>query len=329
MAVPNSSISELLSVTIQDITGDINDSVSNMVAFLAGLKEYDGIKKIDGGPTIQVTHEYQENQTFGWYNGADPLNISPTDVFTGSQAAWKQCSLSVPFIGRELLVNSGRSKKFDLVESRIMNAKHTYANQLNTALYSDGTGSGGKILTGLTALVPVTPTTGTVQGLDRSLTVNAWFRSQVLKAVTDGYGSISSSNIQRLFNRAFQLSGRYKGKPSLVIASDGPYTAFEESLQALVRLTDPNNKMAKMGFQALMHKNTPVVYEPTTSGITTDYTYVLDLTGLQLVVHKDCNFVPLNPTRYSINQDMEVRLMASMLNLVLMNARKQVLITNT
>lgn len=328
MAVPNASISELFSLTVQQISGDINDNVSNLVPFFMGLKDGKRTRKQNGGPAIQVTLEYAENQTTDWIDGGEQVDIRPSTTHTGATAQWKIMTMAVSLLYKEIRQNSGPGQVFDLIDARLKNSQHTYKNQLEAAFQGDGTSYGGKILTGLQALIAATPT-NTVQGIDRSQTVAAFWKNQVLKAVTDGFGAMSSTNIKALFNRAFQLSQRYDGSPNAIFASDNPFRFFEDSLQNIVRVTDTNNKYAKMGFQAYMHKNAPVVYQPTTTGIPTDYVYVIDFDGLEYVVDSETNFVPMNPTRHSINQLMEVRLMALMANLVLLNARKQVLITNT
>ena len=59
--------------------------------------------------------------------------------------------------------NTGEAAVFDLLEERIKNAERTMANLVATGLFSDGTGSGGKQLTGLLAMCDSTPLT-TVYG---------------------------------------------------------------------------------------------------------------------------------------------------------------------
>lgn len=325
MTVPNSSISELLSLTMQKSTGPIYDSVKNRLALWGGLEDEGGTFMVDGGPTIQFTHAYAENGTFGWYSGGEALNISPSDTHTGSQASWKQCSIAVSFTGLELRQNSGRSQMFNMVKARIDNAKATYRNQMNSAFYGTGTAFGGKALTGLGTLVAVSPTTGSVQGIDRGAAgnFNAWWRNNSVTYATT-IGTLSGATILPILNHMALQPAKYDGKVSVWILSDNPYRYMEDALQGLSRLNDTASKYAKMGYEMLVYKGKPCLYEPTTSGITADYIYGLDFDGLGLGIHSDCNFVPLNPTRVSINQDMEVRLLAWQGNMGLKNARKQV-----
>lgn len=324
MTIPNTAITELLSLTMQKSTGPIQDSVKNKLALWGGLEDEGGTFGVDGGPTIQFTHAYAENSTFMWYSGGEQLNISPSDTHTGSQAAWKQCSIAVSFTGLELRQNMGRSQMYNMIKARIDNSKITWRNQMNQAFYGTGSLFGGKALTGLGTLVSVTPTSGIVQGIDRGAasSFNAWWRNNVVTYATT-IGTLGGATILPILNYMAQQNAKYDGKTSLWILSDNPYRYCEDALQGLSRLNDTASKYAKMGYEMLVYKGKPVMYEPTTSGITADYIYGLDFDGLGLGYHNDCNFVPLNPTRVSINQDMEVRLLAWQGNMGLKNARKQ------
>jgi hypothetical protein len=67
----------------------------------------------------------------------------------------------------------------DLVTARIDNARKSLNNRWALDFYGDGTGNGGKNLTGLASLVPTDPTTGTVGGINRATSTNVFWRSQL------------------------------------------------------------------------------------------------------------------------------------------------------
>ena len=123
--------------------------------------------------------EYAENSTFQFYTGYEVLDISPSDVFTAAEFPWKQGSVNVSASGLEVEVqNTGPEAVIPLLEKRIENAKRTAANKMSESVYSDGTGTSGKELTGLQAIVADDPTTGTVGGIDRSDSTNVFWRNQ-------------------------------------------------------------------------------------------------------------------------------------------------------
>ena len=84
-------------------------------------------------------------------------------MFSDARYDWKQCAVSVTVSGLESLKNSGKEKIIDLVSSRVRNAERTMMNNMSTAIYSDGTGTGGKQIGGLQLLV-ADAGTGTVGG---------------------------------------------------------------------------------------------------------------------------------------------------------------------
>ena len=88
----------------------------------------------------------------------------------------------------------------DLLEGRIAVAESTMANQLSTSIYGDGTGSGGKSVTGLGIAVPTAPATGVYGGIDRATW--AFWRSKAFDAKVNG-GSltgITAANVQGFMN---------------------------------------------------------------------------------------------------------------------------------
>jgi hypothetical protein len=90
MATPN--LSEIVTTTMYNRSRKLADNVSNNNALLQRLEKKGKRKPVSGGRQILQEIEYGENSTFNWYSGYDPLNISPSDVFTplcttGSSAA--------------------------------------------------------------------------------------------------------------------------------------------------------------------------------------------------------------------------------------------------
>ena len=99
--------------------------------------------------------------------GYDLLPVAAPDVISAAEYTIKQAACPVVMSGLEQLQNAGKEQMIDLIEARINVAEATMANLLAGGVYSDGTGTGGKQLTGLDAAVPVDPTTGTYGGIDR------------------------------------------------------------------------------------------------------------------------------------------------------------------
>ena len=104
---------------------------------------------------------YAENKSYKRYSSYEVLDISPQDVITAADYAWKQVAVAVTISGLEEMQNSGRSAFIKLVDSRVTVAEASMMNGLSADLYSDGMADSGKQITGLQAAVSATPSTGT------------------------------------------------------------------------------------------------------------------------------------------------------------------------
>lgn len=154
--------------TIQNRSGAIADNVTKNNALLSRLKQRGNVKTFSGGNVILQELSFAENGNAGYYSGYETLPVAASDVISASQWDIKQAACPVTISGLEQIQNAGKERIIDLLEARMSVAESTMANLIASGIYSDGLGSGGKQITGLKALVPTTPTTGTVGGIDRA-----------------------------------------------------------------------------------------------------------------------------------------------------------------
>lgn len=315
MASPN--LSEIVTTTLRNRSGKLADNVTKNNALLNRLNKRGNVKPVDGGRTIVQELEYAENSTYKRYSGYEVLNIQPSDVFTAAEFDWKQAAVAVSISGLEQLQNSGKEKVIDLLESRIKNAERTMQNNLSADCYSDGTADGGKQIGGLQLLVADSPTTGTVGGINRG-TYTFW-RNQAFDATTDGGAAATSANMQSYMNRLWLQLVRGTDRPDMIIADNNYFRLYWESLQAIQRIT--SDDMAQAGFQSLKYMDADVVFDGGYGGAApTNHMYFLNTNYIFLRPHKDRNMVPLDPDRFSVNQDAMVKLTAWAGNMTLSNA---------
>lgn len=304
--MPTPNLSEIVSTTLYNRSKAFADNVTMNNALLSRLEKRGKRKPFSGGRQIVQEIEYGENQTFGWYSGYDPLNISPSEVFTSAVFDIKQCSVAVSMSGLEELQNAGEEQVIDLLEGRISNAEKTMRNKMSEAIYSDGTGDGGKQLGGLQALVS-NAGTGTVGGIN-STTWNFW-RNETFDATTDGGAAATTANINSYMNRLWMRLVRGTDKPDLIVADNNYYRLYWESLQAQQRFT--SKEMAQAGFESLRYMSSDVVFDGGMGGdAPTNTMYFLNTDYIYLRPHTAREYVPLNPDRFSTNQDAMVKLMA-------------------
>jgi hypothetical protein len=320
MASPN--LSEIVTTTLRNRSGELADNVSKGNALLNELKSKGGWKPATGRTIVQEL-EYSEGR-FQWYSGYDILDVSPSDVFTAAEYNWAQGAGVVAANGLEIDVqNTGREAIIDLLESRIKNAQRTVKNQITVGCYADGTGFGGKIIGGLQLLVADNPTTGTVGGINRA-TYSFW-RNQFFRATTDGGAAASATNIQGYMDELALRCTRGADKPNCIVADKAFYKFYWASLQAIQRIVD-ETRTGKLGFKALDFAGMPVYYEDSV-GIPANHMYMLNTDYLFLRYAPRRNFMPL-PQERAYNQDALVQLILWAGQMTTSNASLQGVLNN-
>jgi hypothetical protein len=320
MAFANTSVTDIIATTIQSRTKQIADNVTKNNALLARLNERGNVKPFGGGNVILQELSFAENGNAGFYSGYDLLPVATADVISASEFNIKQLACPVVMSGLEMLQNSSQEQFIDLLEARLNVAESTMANKLAESVYSDGTGSSGKEVTGLNAAVPADPTTGTYGGIDRA-TYTFW-RSGLYDFSTEGV-TASATTIQAALNSLWGSLVRGADRPDLVVLDNTYWTYYMGSLQAQQRFTDAST--GNLGFPTLKFMDSDVVLDGGIGGYCPSATgFMLNTKYLFLRPHRDRNMVALSPkARYAINQDAEVQILGWAGNLTCSGAQFQ------
>jgi hypothetical protein len=323
---PSATMTEIVTSTLRNRTGKLQDSVTKNNALLNRLKKKGKVKKVTGGRTIVQEIEYAQNGTFKRYSGYEALNISPSDVFTAAEYNYAQAAVAVSISGLEMLQNNGPEAIIDLLESRISNAEKTMVNNIALDMYSDGTADGGRQIGGLQLLVSTNPTSGTVGGIDRSTTVGSFFRNAAFSGVTNGGAPVTAANIQGYMNRLYLQLVRGADSPDLIVADNNFYRLYLESLQAIQRVQSED--MASAGFQSLKYMGSDVVLDGGFGGgAPTNSMFMLNTEYIYFRPHAERFFAPIGDDRFAVNQDAMVKLLGFAGNLTLSNAFLQGVLT--
>ena len=254
MSFPN--VTDIVATTIQSRSKQIADNVTKNNALLAKLNQRGNIKTISGGNTILQELSFAENANAGFYSGYDLLPVAAQDVISAAEYNIKQLACPVVISGLEMLQNAGKEQFIDLLEARLNVAESTMMNKLAQSIYSDGTGSGGKEITGLNAAVPSDPTTGTYGGIDRA-TWTFW-RSK-LYDFSNNSVTPSATTIQAAMNTLWGNTVRGADRPDLIVLDTVYWSYYMASLQAIQRFTDPNS--ANLGFPTVKFMDADVVLD--------------------------------------------------------------------
>lgn len=335
MAFPN--LSEIVTTTLRSRTGVLQDNVSRNNALLTRLNKKNRIKTFSGGRTIVQELDYANNSTFVWYSGYQTININPSQVFSAAEFPIRQAALAVSISGLEELQNSGEEAIIDLLEGRVENGERTFMNGLSNGIYGDGSVAGS--IGGLQLLVASSPQTGTVGGIDRSQW--AFWRNIVYSALSNGGASANAANILGYMDSLWVQLVRGRDFPDLIVADNNMYRYYLQALQAIQRITTDGGApdLAEAGYQSLKYMNSDVVldggfqgystdplpYETSSSasavgGAPTNTMYFLNTNYIHWRPHSQRNMVPLDPDRFSVNQDAMVRLLGWAGNMTISNS---------
>lgn len=179
-------------------------------------------------------------------------------------------------------------------------------DRLSTDAYADGTGNGGKNLTGLAALVS---TTATVGGLAPA--TFTWWQGNV----TTSAGSFAATGIDKM-RTTFNNITFGNDKPDSIFTDQTTFEYYEKALQPQERFS--GNAVADAGFMNITFKGIPVVFD---RSCTAGYMYFLNSKYLSFVVHEDADF-STGPFITPENQDVSTAMILLQANLTTNNRRK-------
>lgn len=339
MAFANSDISDIIATTIQHRSGELADNVTNNNALLRRLKAKGNVRPFGGGNVIleEIMYSDASSININSFSGYEVLNVGVNSPISAAQFSITQYAGAITMSGLEMLQNASREQIIDLLEGRHKVTEAQLANRIDYDMYQDGTGNGGKNLTGLAAAVPDNPTTGTYGGISRS-TWSFW-RPQYYRGVTDGGAAVSASNIQTYMTTLGLRCVRGSDKPDLWVADATYYALYVNSLQAIQRISsDTGSGAAGAGFGPELKfygggmaadvvlgggVSGAISSTQSTSGATSAHMWALNTNYIHYRPHRDRNFVPIGGERQSVNQDAIVKLIGWAGNMTMSGSQYQ------
>lgn len=267
------SFTELSSIATNAIDKKLNDGVFNSNPVLKRLS--DKSKKMDGGLKIQVPIIYQANASGGAYSDLDPLTVTRTDDITAAVYDWKQVYQSVRISQLDLLKTSGDAGKLDLIASKIKIAEMSIRDTMGTGVFSDGTGSSNKQITGFQAMIAASGTYGGIAPADYA----GWV------ATVKANGAVARPVTLGLIQSVFGACSQDSEQPTLMVSKQNVYDEVYNLFTPHQRLESED--MAKLGFKSLMVNGIPFVVD---SHMKAGSIFFINENHAQLAVHKDNNF---------------------------------------
>lgn len=195
-------------------------------ALMAKKKSAPGAKQYI---VVQLRYRYQSN--FQWFNGSQVVTYNKRQSIEQANYAWRSAHDGFS-LNEDQLAQSGikvtedshpgtteatQAEKLqltNLIEEQSEILRLGFEEKFSQALHLDGTQS-VDALTGLDALVPLTPTTGTVGGINRA--TSTWWRSNAATGLTTTTTTGTILDQMEIIWRACVRNG---GKPDLIVAGD-------------------------------------------------------------------------------------------------------------
>lgn len=306
MAFANSDVSDIIATTGQSRTRTVANNVEDNNALLTRLKQKGKKKPISGGNVIMQELSFQDNGNAMYYSGYEALAIAAQDVISAAQFDIKQAACAVTISGLEMLQNSGKEQMIDLIDARMEVAEASISNLVASGIYSDGTGTGGKQITGLQAAIADAPTTGTYGGINRANWT--FWQNQLYDFSVEG-PTAGPTTMQSAMNTLYARCMRGSDVTDLIVMDNVYWSFFMASLQTNQRFTS-DAKMAELGFVTAKYMNADVVLDGGIGGnCPASHAYFINSNYLFYRPHRNREFVPIGDERFSTNQDAVVRLL--------------------
>jgi len=271
--MPATSITEtntaVVAATLVHRSPMIVDAVTKQLALWFWLKTK-GRYKPKTGRVLEWPVFYKLKGGKASYQGFDIWALKEQDDATLARANWKYYHESIVWSGADTeVLNTGPEQVFDLYQQKEDSAIANLQTIFNTDFYADGTGNSSKDVTGLGAIIPQDPTTGTIYGFNRATAGNEFMRSMLVDSGSSGTGVAPYSGSPTVYTmllamaKLYQYCGRLRfGKasqrfPDLILCSEGYQRSYESCLQPNQRFT--NTQVADAGFTNLTYKKTTII----------------------------------------------------------------------
>ena len=306
MAIHGDPLQALLSTTLANYRDKLTDNVFSARPLTYWLMDKGRIRTESGGTKIVEQLLYGQNETVKSYSGYETLSLQPQEGISAAEYDWKQYGASIAISGIEEAKNNGEHAIINLLEAKISQAEESMREGFNQMFFADGTGNTGKDWNGLGNIIEAEKDLG---GIDPALPGNGFWKSYE----DNSMATLSLAQMATAYNSTSVGNDH----PDLVLTTQTLFEKYESLLQPQLRYTD--TKTADAGFQNLLFKSAPVMYDVHAPSGTM---YFINSKYLKLVGHSDKWFTQTDFVRPE-NQDARFALIMCYGNLVCSNRKKQ------
>ena len=213
-----------------------------------------------GGRSIEIPLQYAKNETVKFIGRGGTVDLEATDPLTVVHWQWRYLTGQIIRYFADFQQNRGKAQLIKKVNADIDNLQSSLIDELETALFSDGTGDSGNAIDGLGNIIAEAPATGTVGDLNRA--TYSWWRNQYKNMS----GEAASIYLRKRMNTMFNDCGK-QGKgvtrfPDIMVCAQDVHELYEDEALEISRIMISDRKMADLGFGDIAYKGRPITWSP-------------------------------------------------------------------
>lgn len=243
-------------------------------------------RELDGGDYIHDTALINESNDCQWITGDEEFDPSGNEPLLPVQWPWAMIVKTAMITDFDRARNAGREKMVDMWQARVYEATQNMLKEIETRMLSasglTGVSGYGKI-NGLGLLIPESPSTGVIGGIDRALH-SEWQPEATTScgAVASYYSKLSTQWVTCFTNG---MSDRW----DLILMGLTAWPAWEAFLQSKGQTQFQDKSDPDWGFPTLHYMGAPII--PSARLAVADQVYGLVTKDLFFAVNKNMNMV--------------------------------------
>ncbi len=273
--------------------GKMADVISSNIPLLKYML-YKNNVKLKGGSRIELAALYNKRSATSYdANGLEAKSFIARENLTYSVWDWKYTNETCVIKYTDLAKAQGQFAKQDVMKAEIDSTVKSITESLALQLAGDGTGNGGKDLMGIKGIISTTA--GLTVGEIDSATYTWWDNYR-----NTSVGSFASNGLREL-SKAMRScdKGSVTDKIDLIVAGADVYGYMEDKANSALFQT--NNRIGKLGFEALDFRGVDVIYDPT---IDSSYVYGINTNYLKIYVLDESPEVPKQDKQVNLGEKM-------------------------
>ena len=246
----NADFNAILSTTLQNYQPTLVDNIFKDLVLLNHMNQGGRVVMEEGGTQIVEPVLYEENTTAASYADYDNILLTPQEGITAAIYNWKQIAASIAISGIEEAKNRGTEAIIKLLNAKIMQAEMSIKKLVNDQLLSSNDGTTNPLeFNGIGGFAGSLNTA--IGGIDAA--TESWWNPTIPAGIQNA--TLSLVNMANVYNNA----SKGNDTPDIIITTEPLFSKYESLLTPNVRYQDVAK--ANAGFQNLMFKQTPVVYD--------------------------------------------------------------------